>query len=315
MAVGENKTFADTLSDARIVARNVEKYGYKRFWIAEHHSLPGIASSATPILISDIAAATSSIRVGAGGVMLPNHSPLIVAEQFATLETLYPGRIDLGLGRAAGAAGPTVRALRGDASERNFEQDIDILRDYLLNSGNQPVSGIPGVYNIPMYILGSSMTSAELAARRGLPYSFAAHFAPHFLSQAVSYYRNNFQPSEYLDQPYVIVGVSAFAADTEEEAQYHASSHFQWTSLFHQAKQEFLPLPKEGFFQNLNELEQHILSERRAYSAIGNVEQVGHWLKQFIDYTQADELIVDARIYDPIARSRSYELIAQSLQS
>lgn len=313
MMIGEGKGFSDTLTDARMLAKHVEQHGYERYWIAEHHDLPGIASSATTLLISDLAAATSTLRMGAGGIMLPNHSPLMVAEQFATLETLYPGRIDLGLGRAAGAAGPSIRALRGDASERNFEQDIRALSDYLQNNGHQPVRGIPGKHDIPLWILGSSMNSADLAARLGLPYSFASHFAPHFLKDAVAHYRANFKPSAVLNKPYVIAGVNVFAADTEEEAQYHASSHFHWVNLLHQGRPGPLPLPRENYLQGISATERRNLQQATAYTAVGNVTQVGEWLRRFIALSEADELIIDARIYDSAARCRSYQLAAEAV--
>lgn len=314
MMIGAGKGFADTLADARQLARHVEQHGYKRYWVAEHHDLPGIASSATALLVGDLAAATTTLRVGAGGIMLPNHSPLMVAEQFATLETLYPGRIDLGLGRAFGAAGPSVRALRGDASERDFEQDIHILSDYLQDNGRQPVRSIPGGQNIPLWILGSSLSSAELAARLGLPYSFASHFAPGFLMGALAHYRANFKPSAALDKPHVMAGINVFAADTEKEAQYHASSHFQWVNMLYQGRPDLLPLPSEGYLQRISERERHSLQQAMAYTAIGDARQVGQQLRRFIEATGVDELIIDARIYDPAARRRSYQLAAESLR-
>jgi luciferase family oxidoreductase group 1 len=315
MMIGEGKGFADTLNDARMLARHVEQHGYKRYWIAEHHDLPGIASSATTLLIADLAAATSTLRVGAGGIMLPNHSPLAVAEQFATLGTLYPGRIDLGLGRAAGAAGPSVRALRGGAPQRDFEQDIGVLTDYLLDNGRQPVRGIPGTHDIPLWILGSSMNSADLAARLGLPYAFASHFAPRFLRNAVAYYRAHFKPSTVLQEPYVIAGVNVFAADSEQEARFHASSHFHWVNLLHQGRPGPLPLPQEGYLERISDAERRGLQQALAWSVVGDVEQVGRWLKEFVALTKADELVIDARIHDPAARCRSYELAAQSMSA
>lgn len=180
MMVGEDKTFTDTLNDAVALARHVETHGYKRYWVAEHHDLPGIASSATTLLVQHLAAATRTLRVGSGGIMLPNHSPLMVAEQFGTLATLFPGRIDLGIGRAPGSAGAAIRALRGDASERDFTQDIRHVQDYLADNGHQPVRAIPGPHDVPLWLLGSSMNSADLAAKLGLPYAFASHFAPRF---------------------------------------------------------------------------------------------------------------------------------------
>jgi luciferase family oxidoreductase group 1 len=315
MMIGEGKTFADTLSDAVMLARHAEQHGYNRYWIAEHHNLPGIASSATGLIVQHLAQATRTIRVGAGGIMLPNHSPLVVAENFATLETLFPGRIDLGLGRAPGSAGPALRALRGRAPERDFAEDIGILSDYLLDNGRQPVRGIPGRHDIPFWILGSSTSSARLAAHLGLPYAFASHFAPHELIPATRLYRETFQPSAALQAPYVMVGVNAFAADTSAEAMLLASSHYQWVNQLHRGQPGPLPLPKEAYLDRLSEAELHGLGQAMAYSAVGNVDEVGLWLRRFIEATGADELIIDARIHDPVARCRSYELVARSLRS
>ncbi|MFC3058440.1 LLM class flavin-dependent oxidoreductase [Paenirhodobacter populi] len=313
MMIGEDKTFADTLADAALLARHVEQHGYCRYWIAEHHDLPGIVSSATTVLVQHLAGATSRLRVGSGGIMLPNHSPLVVAEQFATLDTIFPGRIDLGIGRAAGAAGPSIRALRGLAPERDFEDDIRQLADFLHDNGRQPVRGIPGNHEVPIWLLGSSMYSADLAARLGLPYAFASHFAPHFLMNALAYYRENFRPSAALARPYVIAGVNAFAADTEAEAAFLASSHFHWVNMLHKGRPGPLPRPQEGYLATLSDREKQGLQQALAYSVFGDKTQVGQWLSDFIARTGADELIIDARIHDPAARCRSYQLVAEAL--
>ncbi|MCK1784228.1 LLM class flavin-dependent oxidoreductase [Pseudomonas sp. TNT11] len=313
MMIGEDKTFAHTLDEAVALARHVETHGYKRYWIAEHHDLPGIASSATSLLIQHLAANTTTLRVGAGGIMLPNHSPLTVAEHFGTLDTLFPGRIDLGIGRAPGSAGPAIRALRGDASERDFTQDIRQLTDYLADEGRQPVRAIPGKHNVPLWLLGSSLNSAELAAKSGLPYAFASHFAPHNLMDAIAYYRNNFRPSATLQQPYVIVGANVFAAPTRAEGEYLASSHRQWVSRLYAGKPGPLPHPEEGYMERLTERDRYSLAQAMACTAVGDQDDVGSWLRQFIDTTQADEVIIDARIYDPQARCRSYQLAAESI--
>jgi luciferase family oxidoreductase group 1 len=313
MMIGEGKVFADTIADATMLARHVESCGYRRYWIAEHHDLPGIASSATTLLIQHLAAATKRLRVGAGGIMLPNHSPLVVAEHFATLETLFPKRIDLGLGRAAGSAGSAIHALRGDASERNFEADIGLLEDYLRDNGRQPVRGIPGVHDVPLWMLGSSPQSADLAAKRGLPYVFASHFAPRFLTNAVRHYREHFRPSAMLSEPYVIAGINVIAAESEAEAAYLASSHFHWVNRLHQGRPGPLPLPEEGYLQSLSASEQRGLAQAMACTVVGNRRQVGDGLRQFVEMTGADELIIDARIHDPSARCRSYQLAAESL--
>jgi luciferase family oxidoreductase group 1 len=313
MMIGDGKTFADTLTDAVSLARHVEAHGYKRYWIAEHHDLPGIASSATTLLIQHLAAATRTLRVGSGGIMLPNHSPLMVAEQFGTLDTLFPGRIDLGIGRAPGSAGPAVRALRGDASERDFTQDIRQLAGYLADDASQPVRASPGKHEVPMVLLGSSPNSADLAARLGLPYAFASHFAPRFLMEAIAHYRATFRPSAVLDRPYVIAGANVFAAPSRAEARYLASSHHQWVSQLYTGRAAMLPRPVEGFMENLSGVDQQNLAQAMSCTAIGDKQDVGNWLRQFIAATEADEVIIDARIYDPQARCRSYQLAAESI--
>jgi luciferase family oxidoreductase group 1 len=314
MMIGDGKTFAHTLEEAATLARHVEKHGYKRYWVAEHHDLPGIASAATTLLIQHLAAVTSTLRIGSGGIILPNHSILSVAEQFGTLDTLFPGRIDLGVGRAPGSAGPAIRALRGDASEREFEQDIQQLADYLADEGRQPVRAIPGNHSLPIWLLGSSPNSADLAARSGLPYAFASHFAPRFLMDAIAHYRANFQPSATLKQPYVIAGANVFAAATRAEADYLASSHRQWVSNLYAGKPGPLPRPEEGYVERLSDFERHNLAQAMACTAVGDKDDVGSWLRQFIATTQADEVIIDARIYDADARCHSYQIAAESIE-
>jgi luciferase family oxidoreductase group 1 len=313
MMIGEGKTFADTLADAATLARSVERNGYTRYWVAEHHDLPGIASAATTLLIQHLAGVTKHLRVGSGGIMLPNHSILSVAEQFGTLDTLFPGRIDLGVGRAPGSAGAAIRALRSDSSERDFAQDIRQLIEYLADDGRQPVRAIPGNHSVPIWLLGSSPNSADLAAKRGLPYAFASHFAPRFLMDSIAHYRATFKPSATLSQPYVIAGANVFAAATRAEAQYHASSHQQWVSRLYAGKPGLLPLPEENYMERLSELDRHTLTQAMSCTAIGDQDEVGSWLRQFIATTQADEVIIDARIHDPEARCRSYQLAAESI--
>jgi luciferase family oxidoreductase group 1 len=245
--IGQGKSFAEAVEESRQLARHVEKHGFRRYWVAEHHDMPGIGSAATSLIISEIASATSTMRVGSGGIMLPNHSPLVVAEQFGTLDSLYPGRIDLGVGRAPGSGGPTVQALRRGAPERDFAHDVVEVMDYLADNGKQPVRAIPGQHNVPLWILGSSMYGAELAAALGLPYAFASHFAPRFLHQAIAHYRKNFRPSKQLSEPYVMVGVNIFAADTNEEAEYLASSHRKWMLDLHVGRVGELPKPVDGY--------------------------------------------------------------------
>lgn len=313
MMIGEGKNFADTLEGARQLARHIEQHGYNRYWIAEHHDLPGIGSMATPLIIQHLAAATSTLRVGAGGVMLPNHSPLIVAEQFGTLQTLFPDRIDLGVGRAPGSGGPTVRAIRGISQERDFAQDVQKLRDYLEDNGREPVRALPGRHDVPMWILGSSLQGADLAARMGLPYAFASHFAPQMLMRALAHYREHFRPSAYLKQPYTMAGVNVIAADTRAEARYLASSHQQWVVKLHAGRPGLLPTPEEGYLASITPTDQHGLDQAMACTAIGDKQDVGAWLREFIATTGVDELMIDARIYDPTARCRSYQLAAESI--
>lgn len=313
--IGEDKTFADAIEESRQLARHVETHGYKRYWIAEHHDMPGIGSAATALVINEIANATRHIRVGAGGIMLPNHAPLVVAEQFGTLDTLHPGRIDLGLGRAPGTSGPTVRALRGATPERDFAQDIAELRDYLANNGKRPVRGVPGIHDVPVWILGSSLFGADLAAKSGLPYAFASHFAPRYLMQAIAHYRANFQPSAQLARPYVMVGVNLFAADSDAQAQYLASSHRKWMLDLHVGRLGLLPKPQEGYVEQLPAHERAVLEQVMACTIIGGPQRVQAGLRSLIEQTEADELMIDCRIYEPSARLRSHAYAAQALES
>lgn len=313
MMIGEGKGFADTLEDARRLARHVEQHGYNRYWIAEHHDLPGIGSMATPLIIQHLAASTSTLRVGAGGVMLPNHSPLIVAEQFGTLHTLFPDRIDLGVGRAPGGGGPTVRAIRGISQDRDFPQDVQRVLDYLEDNGKEPVRALPGRHDVPVWVLGSSLQGADLAARMGLPYAFASHFAPQMLMHALAHYRENFRPSVYLDKPYTMAGVNVIVSDTRAEAQYLASSHQHWVVNLHAGRPRLLPAPEEGYLDQITPRDLQGLSQAMACTAIGDKQEVGAWLREFISTTGADELMIDARIYDPVARCRSYQLAAESI--
>ncbi|CBJ41040.1 putative monooxygenase with luciferase-like ATPase activity (plasmid) [Ralstonia solanacearum CMR15] len=311
--VGEGKSFATAIDESRQLARHVEQHGFGRYWIAEHHDMPGIGSAATSLIINEIASATSRIRVGAGGIMLPNHAPLVVAEQFGTLDTLHPGRIDLGMGRAPGTGGATVQALRRGAPERDFARDVVEVMDYLADNGRQPVRGVPGRHDIPVWILGSSLYGAELAAALGRPYAFASHFAPRFLHQAIAHYRKNFRPSEHLAKPYVMVGVNVFAADTNEEADFLASSHRKWMTDLHVGRMGLLPKPREGYVESLPEHERSVLEQVMACTVAGDQAKVGAWLRQIIDQTGADELMIDCRIYEPEARLRSHRYAAQAM--
>lgn len=311
--IGQEKNFTIALDEARELARHVEQHGYTRYWIAEHHDMPGIGSAATALVINQIAAATHSLRVGAGGIMLPNHSPLAVAEQFGTLDTLYPGRIDLGLGRAPGSAGAAVQALRRGAPERDFGQDVVELSDYLQDNGKRAARALSEPRDVPLWILGSSLNGADLAAALGLPYSFASHFAPRYLHQAIAHYRKNFRPSRYLLKPYVMVGVNVFAADTNDEARYLASSHRQWMLDLHMGRSGLLPKPVEGFMASLSSHERTVIDSVLSCTVAGNKAVVGDWMRSLIQQTGADELIIDARIYDPQARLRSHRYAADAL--
>lgn len=311
--IGEGERLADALEGSRKLAAHVEKHGYQRYWIAEHHDMPGIGSAATPLIINEIASATASIRVGSGGIMLPNHSPLVVAEQFGTLNTLHPGRIDLGLGRAAGSGGPTVRALRRGAPERDFAQDVLELMDYLADNGRQPVRAGHESSDVPIWVLGSSLYGADLAAKLGLPYAFASHFAPRYLHQAIAHYRQNFRPSAQLASPYVMIGANVFTADTNEEAEYLASSHRQWMLNLHVGRTGLLPRPVEGYVQSLPDHERDVLNQVLACTVAGDKAKVGAWIHELLEKTGADELMIDSRIYDSAARLRSHQYAAESM--
>ncbi len=300
------------------LARHAERWGYRRYWLAEHHGMPGIASAATAVLIGYVAGGTSTIRVGAGGIMLPNHSPLVIAEQFGTLESLYPGRIDLGLGRAPGSDQTTARALRRnlatDADE--FPRDVQELADYFSVSPRQTVRAVPGTgLEVPLWILGSSLFGAQVAAVFGLPYAFASHFAPAQMMMAVQLYRSEFRPSPKLAKPYVMLGFNVFAADTQEEARFRASSMQQAFVNLRSGRPSQLPLPIEGYTERIGPQERAILDQVMSCSAVGNAEVVHSALRDFIKRTGADELMLTSQIFDHEARLRSYEIAAQALAS
>lgn len=296
------------------LAQHGERWGYNRFWLAEHHGMPGIASAATSVLMSYVAAGTSTIRVGAGGIMLPNHSPLVIAEQFGTLESLFPGRIDLGLGRAPGSDHITARALRrnlaSDADE--FPQDVVELQDYFADSPRRQVKAVPGAgLKVPLWILGSSLFGAQLAAALGLPYAFASHFAPQMMMQAIELYRANFRPSAQLDKPYVMLGFNVFAADTDEEAHYQATSMQQAFVNLRSGRPTRLQPPVRGYLEALAPQERAMLDSVLSCSAIGSPDTVAAQMKAFIEHTRADELMITSQIFDHAARLRSYEITAE----
>jgi len=295
------------------LAQHGERWGYNRYWLAEHHGMPGIASAATAVVIAHVAGGTSTIRVGAGGIMLPNHSPLVIAEQFGTLEALFPGRIDLGLGRAPGSDQTTARALRrnlgSDADE--FPQDVVELQDYMSDSPRQRVLAVPGHgAKVPLWILGSSLFGAQLAAHLGLPYAFASHFAPQMMMQAIAMYRNNFKPSAQLDKPYVMLGYNVFAADTDEEAQWRATSMQQAFVNLRTGNPGKLPPPVSNYRDALGPQENAMLDSVLSCSAIGSPDTVAAQMKAFIASTQPDELMITSQIFEHSARLRSYEILA-----
>jgi luciferase family oxidoreductase group 1 len=307
-------TPAQALQNSRDLAQHAEQWGYTRYWVAEHHNIPGIASAATSVVIAHIAQATKTIRVGSGGIMLPNHAPLLIAEQFGTLQALFPNRIDLGIGRAPGGDLRTAHAIRRGLGNDNFEQDLAELRTYLGPiQPNQAVRAVPGQdSNVPLYLLGSSDFSANLAAELSLPFAFASHFAPDYLTVALALYRQRFQPSETLKQPYIMVGVNIFAADTDAEAK----------RLFTSLQQAFLnlvrgvPGPLQPPVDKLqcSPMEKSHIDRKLHYSAVGSPETVKRKLQQILDTTDADELILTANIHDHKARLHSFELAAQIMK-
>jgi luciferase family oxidoreductase group 1 len=310
----DGKTISETFHNSLDLARNVEKLGYNRFWLAEHHNMESIASSATAVLIGYIAGGTSSIRVGSGGIMLPNHAPLVVAEQFGTLASLYPGRIDLGLGRAPGTDQLTAMALRRDRFAANdFPENIQELSTYL-SAENKigRVRAIPGEgVDIPIWILGSSTDSAYLAAYLGLPYAFASHFAPTYLHDAFKIYRQNFKPSKHLKQPYVVACVNVMAADTDAEANYIATSFYQLAMGIVRGKTRPIQPPVDNMEGIWNEFEEAAVKERMQYTFIGSPATIKDKLQQFLDETQVDELMIVSHIYEHGARVHSYEIVAE----
>ena len=310
--VAEGATPADALRNSLDLAQHAEKWGYKRFWLAEHHNVVGIASAATAIVIGYVAAGTLTIRVGAGGIMLPNHAPLIVAEQFGTLEALYPGRIDLGLGRAPGTDQLTVRALRRHpSSAETFPRDVLELQAFLgdLQPG-QAVQAVPGTgSHVPLWILGSSLFGAQLAARLGLPFAFASHFAPDALLLALQVYRAEFRPSEHLQRPYAMAGVNVIAAEGDEARRLFTSIQQAITDVVRGTRGR-LPSPIDDIETYWSPFEKNQVSKMLSRSFVGSPETVRHGLEEFIDDTSADELIIASAIYDHAARLRSYEILA-----
>jgi luciferase family oxidoreductase group 1 len=312
--VVEGGNAGDALRNARSLAAHAEALGYKRFWMAEHHSMPGIASAATAVALAHVAEGTSTIRIGAGGVMLPNHSPLQIAEQFGTLEALHPGRIDLGLGRAPGTDQATSYAIRRNlqTDANQFPQDVVELLGYLApEEPGRRVRAIPGEgTNIPLYILGSSLFGAQLAAMLGLPYAFASHFAPGLMMEAIALYRERFAPSKRLSEPYVMLGYNVFAADSDEEGALLASSMQQAFVALRSGNPGKLKPPVPGYLDALPPQYRAMLDQVLSASAIGGPETVRQQVEAFVRRTGADELIITSQIHDHAARLRSYEIVA-----
>lgn len=295
------------------LAQHAERWNYKRYWLAEHHGMPGIASAATAVLIGHVAGQTETIRVGAGGIMLPNHSPLVIAEQFGTLESLYPGRIDLGLGRAPGSDQLTARALRRNQSSDpdEFPRDVVELMDFLSDQSRQKVRAVPGNgLKVPLWILGSSLFGAQLAAMLGLPYAFASHFAPGQMMDAIAIYRETFKPSAQLAKPYVMLGYNVFAADSDEEAALLATSMQQAFVALRSGRPTQLPPPVAGYYEQVGPAERALLDSVLACTAIGSPAVVRDKMAGFIERTGADELMITSQMYDHHHRRRSYELTA-----
>jgi len=305
---------AQALGHSLDLARHAEQWGYTRYWVAEHHNMPGVASAATSVVIGHLAAGTQRIRVGSGGVMLPNHAPLVIAEQFGTLAALHPGRIDLGLGRAPGTDMETARALRRDLNSNamEFPRDVEELQAYLGDPApDQRVRAVPGAGSkVPIWLLGSSLFSARLAAQKGLPFAFASHFAPEALLDALQVYRDNFQPSAQLDRPHAMAGVGVFAADSDEEGAYLATSMQQQFVNLRRGRPGPLPPPVESMDGIWSPLEAEGVRQAMKYAMVGSPATVADRLRAFKDLTQVDELMITGGIFDHAKRLRSFQIAA-----
>lgn len=315
--IAQGGSAADSFRNSLDLARHAEKWGYHRYWVAEHHNIPGVASAATSVVIGHIAAGTSHIRVGSGGIMLPNHAPLVIAEQFGTLESLFPGRIDLGLGRAPGGDQLTARALRRNLGSNgdSFPQDVQELIGYFAPPQGASPRAIPGVgLQIPIYLLGSSTFGAELAAQLGLPYAFASHFAPDYMHAALEIYRTRFQPSDVLSKPHAMIGVNVFAADTDEEARRLFTTLQQLFLNLIRGYPREMPPPVDDMSGKWNPMEEAHVQRMTRVSAVGSPDTVRARLRSLIEETGADEIIATAHIFDHQARLRSFEIAAEIFQ-
>ncbi len=316
--VREGSDVSAALADAADLAAHVEALGYHRLWVAEHHGMPGIASAATAVVLAHIGQATSSIRIGAGGIMLPNHAPLLIAEQFGTLDALFSGRVDLGLGRAPGSDQKVSQAIRRGLSggADQFPRDVIELQAYFAGDDRLGIQATPGEgANIPLWILGSSLYGAQLAAALGLPYAFASHFAPAALDEALAIYRRDFRPSAQLDRPYAMAGYNIFAADSAAEAELVASSMQQAFVRLRTGQPGKLQPPLAGYYDSLPMQARAMLSDVLSASSIGTQADVERDLAAFIDRTGVDEVIIAAQIFDPAARKRSYEIAMAAAQA
>jgi luciferase family oxidoreductase group 1 len=312
--IPQGASAAEALRNTLALAQHAEGLGFKRYWLAEHHNMPGIASAATALVIGHVAGGTKTIRVGSGGIMLPNHSPLVIAEQFGTLASLYPGRIDLGLGRAPGTDMMTAHALRRDvaASAEHFPQDVQELQSYFAPAApGQRIRAVPGTgLDVPLWLLGSSLFSAQLAAMLGLPFAFASHFAPDDMTQALDLYRSRFSPSKQLDRPYAMLGVNVLAADTDREARRQFTSQQQSFINLRRGTPSQVPPPIDDIDAYWSPAEKAMVEHSLACSIVGSADTVERGLAAFIDSTQPDELMITAHIHDQAARLRSIEIVA-----
>ncbi|MEF2548399.1 LLM class flavin-dependent oxidoreductase [Aurantimonas sp. E1-2-R+4] len=315
--IPEGSTAAEALANSADLARHAESLGYLRFWMAEHHNMTGIASAATAVALGHVASQTTTIRIGAGGVMLPNHAPLVIAEQFGTLATLYPGRVDLGLGRAPGTDQPTARALRRSLDNSdNFPQDVMELMAYFEEAEpNQKIRAVPGTgTHVPVWILGSSLYGAQLAAHLGLPYAFASHFAPGALDQAVEDYRQTYRPSARWPKPHFMLAINVFAAASDEEGRVLKSSMQQAFVNLRTGEPGPLPPPVEDFAERVAPAAKAMVDEALSVAATGSQETVRHELARFVETYAPDEVILTGQIHDHAARKRSFEIAAEAMR-